>query len=160
MIHHLSASSHLIAQSVHFLPHPPSPTLAPSKNLPANESTSFLPLPLSQSLTQLQQLKLPNPFKSSTERRTISRRFSRASTALLVQLAEKDEGLEPGRIELGDEVDLSSVDLDVDEGYQSISGLALTGFGEKVMGCLWTDYQLLVRLRSCPFLPTYHRMQL
>ncbi|KAG9008521.1 hypothetical protein FRB94_013134 [Tulasnella sp. JGI-2019a] len=144
-LYRLSSTSHLLAQTVQFLPHPPSPA-TPVKNLSINGSSPFLPLPISQSFTQLQQLKLPNPFKSSTEgRRSVSHRFSRStSTFLKPPVAERDndEGLDRGRIELGDESDLGLLKFDGDDEDLTAIGLVLTKFGEVFMGCLWTEYQL------------------
>ncbi|KAG8857990.1 hypothetical protein FRB96_005481 [Tulasnella sp. 330] len=142
-------ASHLVAQTVQFLPHPPSP-VTPIRNLSsANGSSSFLPLPISQSLTQLQQLKLPNPFKSTSEgRRSISHRFSRSTTSAFLKplsaVLEKDtdEGLERGRIELGDESDLGLLQSEGDDEDEVTTGLVLGKFGDVFMGCLWTEYHV------------------
>ncbi|KAG8895633.1 hypothetical protein FRB99_000416, partial [Tulasnella sp. 403] len=142
-LYRLSSSRHLVLQTISFLPHPPSPSNATQELHPGNGSSSFLPLAISQSITELQhQFKLPNPFKPSSRRRSVSHRFSRSISYLsppLQTLAE--EKLECGRIELGDEINLGRVEgSDVTE----FQGMGLTAFGPNVLGCAWTEDQCVV----------------
>ncbi|KAG8991233.1 hypothetical protein FRB90_001428 [Tulasnella sp. 427] len=155
-IYRVSADSHLMFQPVQFLPHPPSPsasTLGPSGRLPGGEeSTGFLPLPLSQSLNQIgQQFKLPNPFSKPSHRKSMSFRYSRYNTIpkSFGMAAIEEQNLDPSRVELGDEVDAGAIEWGLGtagEQVVDISGLALATFanGTKVMGCAWSPDRVSV----------------